>query len=82
MSTRRRSWWYGITPQGLIIALTSAATTLTITVTACYLLLNGRVEQGLQVLGYAGFSGLGTSSLAARLRQDPAVVELPPGPVD
>lgn len=69
---KSRSWWHGITPGGLIVAVTSAVTTLAITATACYLLVTHQVDAGLQVLGTAGFSAVGTSSLAARLRQDPA----------
>jgi hypothetical protein len=72
MSRRQRSWWAGITPQGLFVVGTASLTTITLTGTACWLFLHGESDAGQQLLTASGFAAMGTGGLAARLRPDPA----------
>lgn len=75
------SWWRGWTPTGAVVTCSSALATLMLLATGCWLCLHGNVTEGLQVLGFAGFSGMATNSVAARTRPDPvAIVDPPPGP--
>lgn len=70
--TTRRSWWYGITPGGLIVTATVALVAVAFAGTACWLYVHGEKDSAKEA-GLAAAGALSTLvALQARNRPDPA----------
>lgn len=75
---RRKTWWHGITPAGLIAMLTAAVCALGFTAVACWRYAQGDVDGGNGVALQASSTLAILVAMQARNRPDPAAtVEQP-----
>lgn len=78
MTRQRRSWWYGITPGGLIVTGTVALVTVAFAVGAMVAFAQGDKDTGKDLLTGTGGSLSTLVALQARNRPDPVVAVDPP----
>lgn len=70
--TKRRPWWYGITPGGLIVTGTVALVTVAFAIGAIIGFVQGDKDAGKDLLGATGGALSTLVALQARNRPEPA----------